>query len=1029
MPLATDPSRDLLLGLLALQTGLIDQTQLVAAFHAWTRNKSRLLADHLIELGHLNAAQREALEAMAALHVSAHDGDVEKSLAALSAGKSTRESLANLEDPDIGATLGHVASCRGWTEEGDADRTASYAVGTVTSEGQRFRVLRPHARGGLGAVFVALDTELHREVALKQILDSHADDPVSRQRFLLEAEVTGGLEHPGIVPVYGLGTYGDGRPYYAMRFVRGDSLKDAIEHFHSDATSNRDPGRQALELRKLLRRFLDVCNAIEYAHSRGVLHRDIKPGNIIVGRHGETLVVDWGLAKATGRSDSGSGERILMPSSASGTAGTICGSALGTPAYMSPEQAAGELDRLGAHSDVYSLGATLYCLMTGVTPFDGDPVDVIPRVQRGDFRRPRAIDPAIDPALEAICLKAMALRPEDRYGSCRALGEDIERWTADEPVSAWHEPLARRARRWARRNRTAVAVAVVALAAGVAGLGAVAGVQARANLMLRRANEATRAALAETRDAKKATDAALVQSEESRQQAETVSAFLVEAFRSPNPEQDGRQVKVVDVLDQAGQRLDEEFSGSQATKGKLLDTLGTTYRGLGLYDKAVSLHAKARAQLETALGPDHPDTLRSRYNLAIAYDDAGQAAEAIALHESTLKLREEKLGPDHPDTLASRHNLATAYYAAGRTAEAIAIFEKTVKLRDEKLGPVHPDTLSTINNLAIAYYIAGRTADALALFEKALKIKESKLGPDHIFTLDSRHNLASAYHDLGRTAEAISLHEETLKLRESKLGPDHPHTLLSRDSLARAYQDAGRLSEAITLHEATIKLEAAKLGADHPQTLASRSDLAEAYKNSGRSTEAIAAFEAILKLRETKLGPDHPETLESHEGLAAAYESLGRWAEAERHYRHVLARRQNSVPPEGLLLASDLTALGRNLLLQPRCLEAEPLLRKALEIRAKVMPDDWRRYDAMSLLGGSLLGQGEYAQAEPLVVPGYEGMKQRESRIIVPDRPRLGEAAARVIRLYEIWGKSEQAATWKARLGMSDLPADVFAAH
>src|SRR5262249_17179918 len=242
--------------------------------------------------------------------------------------------------------------------EAASDRTASYAVGTATSDGQRFRVLRPHARGGLGAVFVALDTELHREVALKQILDAHADDPTSRQRFVLEAEVTGGLEHPGIVPVYGLGTYSDDRPYYAMRFIRGDSLKEAIERFHTDEALKSDSGRRWLELRKLLRLFLDVCNAIDYAHSRGVLHRDIKPGNVNVGRHGETLVVDWGLAKATGRADPSSGERTLMPSSASGSAETLPGSALGTPAYMSPEQAEGDLDRLGLRSDVYSLGAT-----------------------------------------------------------------------------------------------------------------------------------------------------------------------------------------------------------------------------------------------------------------------------------------------------------------------------------------------------------------------------------------------------------------------------------------------------------------------------------------------------------------------------------------------------------------------------------------------------------------------------------------------------------------------------------------------
>ncbi len=255
-------------------------------------------------------------------------------------------------------------------DDSDADQTGTYAVGAATSDGQRFRVLRPHASGGLGAVFVALDGELHREVALKQILDRFADDPTSRQRFLLEAEITGGLEHPGVVAVYGLGTYADGRPYYAMRYIRGDSLKEAIDLFHGDEGLKADAGRRSLEFRKLPRRFLDVCNAIDYAHSRGVIHRDIKPANIILGRHGETLVIDWGLAKAVGRDDPTVGEQTLTPSSSGGSSETVPGSALGTPAYMSPEQAAGDLDRLGPRSDVYSLGATLYCLLIGKPPFE-----------------------------------------------------------------------------------------------------------------------------------------------------------------------------------------------------------------------------------------------------------------------------------------------------------------------------------------------------------------------------------------------------------------------------------------------------------------------------------------------------------------------------------------------------------------------------------------------------------------------------------------------------------------------------------
>jgi eukaryotic-like serine/threonine-protein kinase len=473
--------RHLLFGLLALQNGLIDQVQLVAAFQAWTRDKARALAYHVVGRGDLEADDRSAVEALVARHLKKHGGDVEQSLAAIPAGRSTRESLAQFGDPGIEASLAHVGS--GSTEpDGDSDRTVSYAVGSATSDGQRFRIIRPHAQGGLGAVFVALDSELHREVALKQILDRHADDLASRQRFLIVAEITCRLEHPGIVPVYGLGSYSDGRPYYAMRLIKGDSLKEAIEHFHSEVSLKKHPGRRSLVLRKLLRRFMDVCNAIDYAHSRGVLHRDIKPGNIIVGRHGETLVVDWGLAKARDKGAGPSGEPPLAPSSASGSAETLPGLALGTPAYMSPEQASGDRDSLGPRSDVYSLGGTLYCLLTGTPPQEGDDIgEILRKVQRGEFTPQRQLDPSIDKAPEAVCLNAMALNPEDRYASGRALAEDIEQRMADESVTAWREPLARTLMRWLTRHRTGLTGAAAAGLAALVGLGAVAAVQARAN--------------------------------------------------------------------------------------------------------------------------------------------------------------------------------------------------------------------------------------------------------------------------------------------------------------------------------------------------------------------------------------------------------------------------------------------------------------------------------------------------------------------------------------------------------------------
>src|SRR5262245_30816767 len=460
--------RSLLFGLLALQNGLIDHVQLVAAFQSWTRDKARPLAEHLVARGDLDAEQRSLLEGLVAQHLKKHGGDVEQSLATVPAGGSIRDGLADLGDPDLGATLGRVGSAHPRThlDEDDPNRTASLSVGPPTSDGQRFRILRPHARGGLGAVFVALDAELNREVALKQILHRHADDPDSRSRFLLEAEVTGRLEHPGVVPVYGLGCDAEGRPFYAMRLVKGESLKEAIEHFHATGSAG-DPRRWNLELRQLLNRFVAVCNVVAYAHSRGVIHRDLKPANILLGPYGETLVVDWGLAKVVGRGESaahaGAVEATLQPASGSGSSETLPGTALGTPAYMSPEQAAGRLEQVGPLSDVYSLGATLYCLLTGKPPIgEIDVGEALRRVQRGEFPPPRAVQPSVPQGLEAISLKAMALHPEGRYPSAPALAEDLEHWLADEPVSAYRDPPAVRLTRWGRRHRTA-AVGIGAL--------------------------------------------------------------------------------------------------------------------------------------------------------------------------------------------------------------------------------------------------------------------------------------------------------------------------------------------------------------------------------------------------------------------------------------------------------------------------------------------------------------------------------------------------------------------------------------
>jgi WD40 repeat protein/serine/threonine protein kinase len=359
-------------------------------------------------------------------------------------------------------------------EDDPGATSVHYSVGTPTSSGLRFRVVRPHATGGLGQVSVAVDEELHREVALKEVQACYADRPESRLRFVREAEITGSLEHPGVVPVYGLGCHADGRPFYAMRLIKGQSLKDAIDRFHQTDVPGRDPGERALAFRQLLGRFLVVCNTVAYAHSRGVLHRDLKPANIMLGDYGETLVVDWGLAKVIGRPDgSESGEDTLaLAASDADPDLTQPGKALGTPPYMSPEQADGKLDTLGPSSDVYSLGATLYYLLTGQAPYsDSDLGHLLQKVRRGELPPPRQRTPTVPAALEAVCLKAMALRPENRYPTARALADDLEHWLADEPVAAHREPWTARLGRRLRRHKllavsaAATAVALLALAA------------------------------------------------------------------------------------------------------------------------------------------------------------------------------------------------------------------------------------------------------------------------------------------------------------------------------------------------------------------------------------------------------------------------------------------------------------------------------------------------------------------------------------------------------------------------------------
>lgn len=369
--------------------------------------------------------------------------------------------------------------CEDLTECGPGDECCDAAdIKAKCCNKNRYEEISGHAKGGLGEVILARDLELEREVALKRIQPHRADDRNSRLRFIREAIITGKLEHPGIVPVYGRGNDVFGRPYYTMRFVDGASLKDRIANFHDRyGAGSWRTGEARIELQNLIRRLIDVCNTIEYAHNQGVIHRDLKPDNIIVGRFGETIVLDWGLAKHA--KDSGIDVRLPVDESGldaddsdneNSIVPTLFGEAIGTIGYMSPEQSEGKLDEVGPRSDVYSLGAILYRILTGRNSQDtsGDRNDIMKAIRSGEFSRPRDVKRQVPRSLESICLKAMAVSPEDRYQDVREMAKDLDRFTVNERVHAHHESAVEQSFRTIRQNWVVLSLLVTATVTALA---------------------------------------------------------------------------------------------------------------------------------------------------------------------------------------------------------------------------------------------------------------------------------------------------------------------------------------------------------------------------------------------------------------------------------------------------------------------------------------------------------------------------------------------------------------------------------
>jgi serine/threonine protein kinase len=734
---------------------------------------------------------------------------------------------------------------------------------------QRYLLEGEVGRGGMGAVLRIFDADLRRRLAMKVILptgqgpdpDASRIEPDKLLRFLEEAQVTGQLDHPGVVPVHEIGIDAEGRVYFTMRLVKGQELAAVFAKVHA--------GDPEWNLTRALGALLKVCEAMSYAHDKGVVHRDLKPANVMVGRHGQVYVMDWGLARVDGHADSHdvrprpdtdlslsevhTDRRDAAETSPQAPIMTMDGAVVGTPVYMPPEQAAGKLSEIGPHSDVYALGAMLYHLLTGRVPYDlpgrrTSPHTILAMVLHAPPTPLHELAPDVPPELEAICEKAMARAPGDRYGNMGELAEDLRAYIENRVVQAHRTGALVELRKWVQRN-TALAVSLAALVLLlVGGSGTAAFFFSAKNEEIASARDDALAAKA-LADAAAANEAQLrAQAEQARTASETVTAFLVSQFESLEPEVTrGRPVLVHELLDRAARSLGSELGASSAETARLRSVVGHAYQSMGRFAAAEPLLERAWRERRELLGDEHPHTLESLHELAVLYEELGRYPEAEPLLTQALESRRVVLGADHPDTLTSLSDLAYLYESQGREREAERLYAQVLEARRAVLGDDHPDTLTSFDNLALLYELQGRYAEAEPLMLQAVETFLAVLGEDHPDTLTAQNNLALLQGSMGRHDEAKRLYATVIERSRAVLGDDHPDTLDTLNNLALLHDDLGEDEQAERLYVQVIERSRATLGDNHPDTLITMAHLAWLYEAQGRWEEGAALARELFE--------------------------------------------------------------------------------------------------------------------------------------------------------------------------------------
>ncbi|MCU1382754.1 MAG: serine/threonine protein kinase with repeat [Acidobacteria bacterium] len=826
-----------------------------------------------------------------------------------------------------------------------------------------YRLMQPIGEGGMGTVWLAEQTRpVRRQVALK-IIKAGMDTAQVVARFEAERQALAMMDHPAIARVFDAAATPEGRPYFVMEYIKGEPITTYCTR-HKRSVAER------------IALFLQVCDGVQHAHQKGVIHRDLKPSNVLVTLQDDRPVpkiIDFGVAKATTQTLT---DRTLY---------TELGSLVGTPEYMSPEQAEMSGLDVDTRTDVYALGAILYELLTGVLPFDSKALrantleEIRRTIREVDPPRPStrvttvaasgaAPQPRHDAGrlasqlkgdLDWITMKALEKDRTRRYGSASDLAADLQRHLNHEPVLASPPSTAYRVSKFVRRHRVSVAGGALVSVLLIA-FGATMATQAR-----RIARERDRASREESKA--KAVNAFL---QDLLSQASSYGQAAVEV--APDPD-----IKVRTALDRAAAQITGKFDQEPLVEASIRQTLGQTYGDLGLYRQARPHADRAFALRQRLLGDDHVDTLDSLAMLAYLDSVQGDYTSAARRYAAVLDARRRLLGPRHRDTLRAMNQVARIDALDGRTEQAEARYTEALAVEREVLAPDDSATMQAMVNLAGTYLKRGAPKEAEPLLTQALAIRRRTLGAAHPSTVSVMEQLAQVYGQQAQYAQAEPMRREILEVRRHALGAEHPSTIAAMGNLALSLshqKQRDKLAEAETLLAGSLDAHRRVSGTGHPSTILDALNLAEVLEAEAKYADAERVLRQALDVSRNALGPEHSLTL----GLVS---DLG-WVRIEQH----------------------------------RYADAEPPLREANAGFVKTMPNHINRFDNESILGQSLMGQRKYAEAEPLLLEGYNGLIARIKTIPAYNMDTVTDAGDRIVRLYDAWGKPAQAAEWRKKI-------------